>query len=337
MPFDTPPGIRVPYDLDGTTGFFRIPDTNELFEFTKRDLQYLNSENTVGLLTNTINYQRYGVELSLVFPSAIRLRGFFLGGYGYDSVGEFSGWVGTLQTSEDSTNSVDGNWKTVLSIAQRSRTQGSNTGTTPAWSRSNQSGLLVTSPMDNNLVHRTTSEDLGGRGIHRTDGPGTRNVKALRLTAAAASTSSASSANALFRIHVYGEPDTAARPDRLQMWRTDVDLPMGPADLDWGDVPRSSTQQKAFKVKNVSTTRSAVSVVVRAESQSVAAETPSPPPQGFFLFSINGGVSWTSEVSFSVLSPGALTPEILVRQTVPAGATLSTWSPRITALVDTWN
>src|SRR5690606_14836022 len=55
----------------------------------------------------------------------------------------------------------------------------------------------------------------------------------------------------LANIHLYGAPaDPETFAAGLQIWHPDLYEPIGPAHLDWGDVPRGSSDDRQFRVIN---------------------------------------------------------------------------------------
>lgn len=132
-------------------------------------------------------------------------------------------------------------------------------------------------------------------------------------------------------LHVYGTIVSAETPDRLRIWHPTLDEPLDDptssdgAYLDWGDVPRSSTQDRTFRVKNNSPTFTANTINIT--NQALTDTTPSVPPQ--FTFS-NGGAFSTS-LGIGNLAPGAISSVITVRRTTPSNAVLSLWTARIVA------
>jgi hypothetical protein len=132
-------------------------------------------------------------------------------------------------------------------------------------------------------------------------------------------------------IHLYGAISSSATADRLAFWQPATDAEVGPAHFDWGNVPRGTSADKSFRLKNLSSTLTATDIDVFAE-----ALTPGTPSvAGMRLFSLNG-TTWTSTVNIASLAPGAISPVIYVRRVVPTNAQVSVWTARIIADVGSW-
>jgi hypothetical protein len=132
--------------------------------------------------------------------------------------------------------------------------------------------------------------------------------------------------------HVYGDPSSMATTDRLQIWHPTLDEPLGAAYLDWGDVPRSSSADRSFRVKNRSTTLTANNVAVYTE----ALNPGTPSVSGMHTISANGGATFLTSQTIASLAPGAISSVFILRRVIPNNAQVSTWSARVGADVATW-
>lgn len=131
-------------------------------------------------------------------------------------------------------------------------------------------------------------------------------------------------------VHIYGEisPTTT---DRLDVWHPTADTKLPPAWLDWGDVPRSSSAQTSFRVKNLSGTKTAGNV--RVSTTVLTDTTPSVPAQ--HLFSLDG-VNFASQVNVGSLGPGAVSAQVYIRRVTPSNAAMGLWAFRVRAQADTF-
>lgn len=129
-------------------------------------------------------------------------------------------------------------------------------------------------------------------------------------------------------VHLYGTIDAGQTPDRVRIWHPTLDQPLSdtPAYLDWGDVQRTSTATRSFRVKNNSSTKTANNTVISVETLTDA--NPSVPPQ--FTMSIGGG-AYVPSFEVVTLAPGAITSVISIKRLTPVNAALSVWAPRIVA------
>lgn len=138
--------------------------------------------------------------------------------------------------------------------------------------------------------------------------------------------------NVLATLHIYANVSSTATTDRLALWHPTLDQPLAPTWFDWGDVPRSSSADRTFRIKNLSSTLTAHSTDVAMEALTPA----NPSLVGMHLFSSASGGGFVPSLNIPSLAPGALSPVFTVRRTVPANAEISTWSARITADVTSW-
>lgn len=134
----------------------------------------------------------------------------------------------------------------------------------------------------------------------------------------------------LYQIHTYGRPSAGQTLDALQTWHPTLDQRVNGSFFDWGDAPRSSTEDRVFRIKNLSDTYTANDVVVSV--QSLTDTTPS--FAGSFLFSTGG--SFTSTVTIPIIYPNGVSNQITVRRVTPSNAVLSIWAARMKAEATTW-
>jgi hypothetical protein len=132
-------------------------------------------------------------------------------------------------------------------------------------------------------------------------------------------------------VHLYGEPVPGANPNRLELWHPTLDEKLPPAYFDWGDVPRSSSSDRAFRVKNLSAAMTAGAVRVAMES--LTDTVPSVPAQHTISY---GGGSFLAQVNIGDLAPGAISGPLTLRRITPSNAVLSLWSFRVFAESTAW-
>lgn len=215
-----------------------------------------------------------------------------VGYFMYFSAGDF-GTAGILDTSTDTTNGYDGTWTT----------RAAN------WVKS-------FSPAPG---YRTSFNTLVVSGI-----------KAIRFQASRIS-SGAFNDFAPSQMHIYGTPNSGAVIDRLVFWDPTTNVALAAAGLDWGNVPRSSSADKTFRVKNVSTTKTAQGIVISPEALSDT----SPSVPGQHLFSTDG-TTFTASINIGDLAPGATSSVLYVRRVTPSNAVLSAWAFRVKAVATAW-
>lgn len=150
-------------------------------------------------------------------------------------------------------------------------------------------------------------------------------AKALRVSVTVSDTES----DGVRAFHVFGQPTSAG--DYLELWDPSLSQRVGAAHFDWGDVPRSSTADVTFRVKNTSGTLTADDIVISTEATSDT--TPSVPAQ----HTISQGGSYAATQDIGSLAPGAVSGTITLRRTTPSDATLGLWALRVKAEAGSWS
>lgn len=157
------------------------------------------------------------------------------------------------------------------------------------------------------------------------DGSPSRGVRGIRFT-------TPSNVTIGFRaLHIYGNLSSTATPDRLEFWSPSVDGEVSATQFDWGNVPRGSSADRTFRIKNMSSSLVAEGVEVYVESLTPG----SPSVPGMLLFSIGGG-PFAPSVTVGDLDPGEISPVITLRRNIPSNAQVSVWSARLVADVTSW-
>lgn len=147
-------------------------------------------------------------------------------------------------------------------------------------------------------------------------------IRALKMTAGAVGANEWTVA----AVHLYGEPAPGENPNRLALWHPTLDQRVTPAYFDWGNVPRSSSADRLFRVKNLSSTLTATSVRVAMET--FTDTTPSVPAQHTLS---TDGATFLAQVNIGSLAPGAISSPLTMRRITPSNAVLSLWSFRVFA------
>lgn len=348
MPYPTPPATRIAYDLDGSFGVAQNMQTLEWVDVPQAALTALNNERgggagsqgSQGLFWTWQNIPSFAdtARLVILLPVATRLRG-VLAMYAVADYYFVSGRRGghghaRVETSPDTTNGVDGTWTTVAPELVTSTTPSVNLGKQAEFVpiAGVTAGLAASGGYSLNDEYRRFYPDHID-GIVAVAGAATRQVRGIRISTTVRP-NSVDSYNATFHLHLYGEPDTEAITQRLEFWQESSDLRVSADYMGWGDVPLASTEDKTFRIRNMSPTDTANLIVVEARA---AASTTTPSPHGFLTFSDDGGTSWDSSITILALGPETTSAPIMVRRVVPSGAILSNWSPRIIANAGSWS
>lgn len=200
----------------------------------------------------------------------------------------------TLQTSKDTTTGIDGTWTS--------------------------HGGAVSAIQDVKPNYRVL-------GQLRTTLPGTpsEGIRGVRLSGTVSATVKA--------LHIYAGYSSTATPDRLTFWHPTLNQELPPAYLDWGNVPRSSSADKSFRIKNMSGDLTANGIDVYMDALTPGA----PSVAGMHTLSDNGGSTFLSSITIPTILPGGISPVLIVRRTVPSNASVSVWSARVAADVTTWS
>lgn len=201
----------------------------------------------------------------------------------------------SIETSKDTTTGVDGTWTTQIAAASQLRDVKPN--------------------------YRTAS------AVHTLPGGApNQGIRGVRISAA---TSVLPNIRAL---HIYADPSPSATPDRIAAWDPSANSPLAPTAFDWGNVPRSSSANRSFRIKNLSDNLTAEDIEVYVE-----ALTPGVPSvAGMHTISDNGGATFLTSITIPSLAPGEISDVLILRRVVPANAQVSVWSARVAADVTTW-
>lgn len=369
MPFSMPPGLRIPYDSDGTIGILHRSSIvgGDLRDIHPTALRAMNSTMGAGMFIGVDNWDRNGDAydyiarnvpdkdpnsagfIALLLPVPTRLRGIFASvaqdGYSsgntQDAIDTYRGDQVRVEVSKDTTNGLDGTWNLLLTTlrgkipeAGRSLAQATDVLTGVAGSS------LAADARPIKDYYRNISSEVG-TGIQDLSGALARNVRGIRFyplwygSLGPAVSLWGYPAPALWFLHLYGEPDIeAAGENYLQAWRTDSDMRLGGATLSWGDVALGSSADKSFRIKNQSATHTANSVVLSVEDLLFY---PTPSLAAQFLLSLDSGDTWGPTATLSAIGPGTVSSEIQIRRVTPTNSPLTSWSPKIRFDVGSWS
>lgn len=307
MPYSALPDHRIPYDNDGTVvGYAIYANYGSNFAgalaggltayLSQSDLAELQDDDAVqiGPLTfsNTGDNQHC---LWLFYPEQREVTGIVL-----EDPGET--WTGTrglqssgnaIQGSNDTTNGVDGTWETA-----------SLTGGWPVYHRGGSG---------------TTGLDKWRSGIKPVSFTGGKRTIRLGIHWVGNNVTIG-----LSLLHLYGEKAAGQTPDDLVF--IDHDTTPGveyQAPEDFGDRPLGTSVVRQFRVKNVSTTKTANSINIQCNDADFAISTDS--------------TTWVVTINIASLAAGAQSSTMYIRNTTPAaGNLLGPRFARIVAVVGSW-
>lgn len=158
---------------------------------------------------------------------------------------------------------------------------------------------------------------------------GMANVTGIRLVAVG--NGAAYTTGDFYSVHLYGSINPAANPERLEFWDPTIDQLADKAALDFGNVPQGSIVDKTFRLKNLSATKTASSIVVSANN----AADPSAVMVEGLTFSLAGG-AFAASLNIGNLLPGATSGLITARRIVPADQVATARWARVTAIPATF-
>lgn len=216
-------GPRIPYDRDGTVGIkYDIAAGGTITDMGTATLVGINDESTGGTtwLHGSGSNNTYS---GFIFPVLTDFIGYFI-----LYTGNISGWTnGTIETSTNTTNLVDGTW---VQIAASHTT---NATVTP--------------------TYRTGQVSLSASGI-----------KAIRFHY---TSSGGSVSYRWAGVHLFGKPSATTDRLELWHPTLDQPLTTTPAYFDYGDVARGTGPiARDFRVKNLSTTLTASTLTIGVEA-----------------------------------------------------------------------
>lgn len=134
------------------------------------------------------------------------------------------------------------------------------------------------------------------------------------------------------RIHLYGVSQPGQLSNRLLAWHPTIDQRMPAAALDWGDVPRGSSEDRTFRVKNTSSLLTAITPSVSIDALNLQ----SPSVAGMYLVS-SDGAAFASTLTLPTMAPGAISRVLTVRRSTPGTATLGLAGARLVLAAADWS
>lgn len=201
------------------------------------------------------------------------------------------GGSSVVEVSPDTTNGLDGTWSQVAAPSYAANTN------------------VLSVPAFRTAVQSVTA--LGVRGVR------------VRINYSVGAQ--------LYGVHLYGERSPGQALNALELWHPTADEKLPPAWLDWGNTPRGSSEDRTFRVKNISTTSTAEAV--RVAFDVLTDGSPSVPGQHLLSY---GGGSFLAQVNVGDLAPGAISGAVTVRRVTASNAQLGVFAFRVFAEPDAW-
>lgn len=265
----------------------------------------------------------------MLFPEPLRLDGIFWAAvnHNYPPSGNGRSTSADIYTSPNTTNGTDGDWTLLGTFDGLLQGVANSPYTLPA-TRVITGAEVTTDFFATREFYRHTRA-VHGNGIEPTLA---RQVRGIRVAPNIPPASYGIEYTAMI-LHLYGTPDTQASGDFLVPWSPTLSRRLAPGWLVWDDDVPSTSEDKSFRLKNLSTAKTANDIVLTAEEEKFF-ESPSAADQ--ILFSLDSGATWTNTVTITALSALTVSPEILIRRDTPANAPLGSWSPVLKFDVGSW-
>lgn len=128
-------------------------------------------------------------------------------------------------------------------------------------------------------------------------------------------------------IHLFGKPSSSS--DRLDLWDASVDQRIEPAELDWGNAARLTSDTRNFRVKNRSATLTANSITVSTSDTTTSGAMAS-------MMDLSQGGAYAATQNIGALPPGGVSGVLTLRRTWGSSQTLGAHSAIVTAAPGSW-
>jgi len=204
-----------------------------------------------------------------------------------------SGDTRPLETSGDTTNGIDGTWTQRLADA-----------------------TAYASATFDRTKHRTDIDSLA-----------VSNVRGVRIKGPTGDFPG--NQDYLHHFHVYGEISPGETPDRL-LFIDEVTGLEFTAPIDYAEVPRGSSEDKEFRIKNNSASLTANTIQYTAESLSESSG-------GWYTYTTPGGATYSATQSVASLAAGVTTGIITMRRITPGGESVGLHVARTYLNVGSWS
>jgi hypothetical protein len=295
--YPDPPAHRMALDVDGTTMWIHNQSAGTVTAVAAPQVSATQDEDTDGVVVTNI------AALVIIFPELRDLTHWYCATDGQLTGGGgliLGGKRGKIEVSSNTTSGMDGTW--VEKVAQPFPTADNGTY-----------GNLTPHPWDRTAINSMSAPGIKAIKFWNAQG---NDLGGQNMTISA--------------VHLYGTPASGENPHRLEIWHPTSDIRLPANWLEWGDIPRGSSADKTFRIKNLSPSQTANTITISPES---ATDT-SPSVAGQHLVSNGGGFS--SSQSIASLAPGAISGVHTLRRVTPTNATLALWTLRLKAVAASW-
>jgi len=287
------------YEIDGTAIYYKSTTLNQQYDMgvatklTNDQMAELNDEDITVALSgwsdNEANKAAY-MNLWMFFPEKRTIAAMHVSGFGHEGFlldGNFV-WE-TLQGSNDTTNGEDGTWETAVFP---DGTPAVFKPMTSSW-RTSIKAVSFSTPY--RAIRALLSSGVGGGYYTR-----------VRMAA----------------LHLYGTKAAEEQPDDLVFCETNGTEMT--ALNEFGDRAEASTVTDSFKIKNISTTKTATTVNVAITHTD-------------FLLSLSETGPWTASLDIASIAANALSDTIYIKNELgQPPLTLGPKAARVVTTIGSW-
>lgn len=135
---------------------------------------------------------------------------------------------------------------------------------------------------------------------------------------------------AMYMMHVYGDIPSGEVADRLEIWHPTLDQQLAANDLNWGDIPRNTTADFTFRVKNMSPTQTANTITVSLDA--LAGSTAMETQQSLS----DDGSTFGSTITIPSISANTISSVLTLRRTTPSNSPIGFSATRLIASAASW-
>lgn len=181
----------------------------------------------------------------------------------------------------------------------------------------------TTNGIDGTWTTRISGYSLGGDDLDSYRSVTSQAVNEIRAVRYVLAANDNQAHRALRRAHLYGSISPGETPDRLLFIDEDTGLEYT-APIDFAEIPRGSSEDFEFRLKNNSASLTANTIQYTAESIYESSGD-------WYTFTLPGGASFQATRQVASLAPATTTGVITARRITPAGEALQVHAGRIVA------
>lgn len=294
--YPSPPGHRMAYDIDGSGLYHYRKSTGLISRIAD---SWLTGRNSDEEHTRYGDFSMYDDDFfAVAFPEKRDLTGIFfsllreVNNYPAEDISH----VKRVEVSENTQTLIDGDWTTILTPAETA-------------------GDVAVTP-----DYRTKILELSAS-----------NVRAIRIVFGRRAGSTRQRTSYLKVLHLYGSISEGQTLDKLAIWHPTDDVPIDAGYFDWGDIAQGSVSTRQFRVKNLSSTKTAKAIDITKSATGEAAQS----LLAYHKFSVDTQQNLDT-VRLSQVAPGATSQIVTMSINLPSTAPLGPKTVRVQAKPTEW-